>query len=215
MKNKLNVFLIVIVLISIVSTVLFYPHLPEMIPGHYNLHGEIDRYISKEIYSILSNLIIMGLGYMMMYIPTIDNEDNSCEKFNDCYGFIVLIIMIFFLVIHIFIMLSSLVFIIDVNRVVCFLLGLLFMGIGYCMNGVKPNYFIGVKTPWTLSNERVWDEANRLFGKVSVMCGWFMLLSSLAFRLKVVYVVILISIIIISVVPLVGSYIFYKNEVKK
>lgn len=212
MKNKSNMFLIFILLAMVISSMVLYPILPDVMPSHYNINGEIDSVMGKQMYVVVSNLTMIILFVMMKYLPKIDPKKDNYKQFEKYYDFIVLGIMIFFLVVHMIIMISALGFNINVSRVICFMLGLLFVCLGYCCKETKLNYFVGVKTPWTLSDEDVWNKTNKLFGVLISISGILIIFANLIFSLRMVFVIMMIAISVVTIIPLIGSYVFYKNK---
>ena len=145
---------ILIALIPFIYLAFIWSNLPETVPMHWNGKGEIDRYGSKnELWLMV--LMLSGLGYFLfLIIPKIDPK-GKLSKMGNKLDNIRLMMALFMSALSMFIIYS-------VQQTeskptfVFALIGLLFAGLGNYFKTIKPNYFIGIKTPWTLENEEVW-----------------------------------------------------------
>ncbi len=212
MKKHLIPF--IIILASIVMSVVAYPHLPAEIPTHWGLDGEVNRYSGK-LFALSMIPLILTLVYgMMVFLPKIDPKKENYTKFMDSYRIIIYSIMAFTLVVQAITILIPLGYDININVVIPVLIGLLFIILGNYMQRAKQNFFLGVKTPWTLSNEVVWTKTHRLASRLFVLSGiCFVVVGFLpnAWMLPVM----ILSIILASIVPIVASYLYYREEMKK
>jgi uncharacterized membrane protein len=91
------------------------------------------------------------------------------------------------------------------------LLGLLFIFLGNYFKTIKPNYFIGIKTPWTLENESIWKETHSLAGKMWFIGGFIIVLGSLILPKETNFTLFTITVVVISLVPVVYSYLLYRR----
>jgi len=183
--------------------------LPEKVPMHVQLNGEIDRWGNKTEL-IFMIFMLTGLTYIIfLFLPKIDPKQkiqNMGKKFDSLR----LILTLFMAVLAIYILYS--IQNINTKPTLIFpLVGLLFAFIGNYMKTLKPNYFIGIKTPWTLENEEVWKKTHVLGGKL-----WFIggLLMTLTFLLepKLQFYTFMSITIVISVIPIVYSYLEFKKQ---
>lgn len=175
-KLKKNKWVIIIVVLSILGTALIYPYLPEQVPAHWNLQGEIDRYQAKSSVFKMA-LLPLGLYLLMMYLPMIDPKKGSYEKHKNAYNLVQILVVLLLTVLHWISMLVALDFDIDVGFVVRILVGLMFIVIGNYSSQIRQNYFFGIKTPWTLANEQVWRKTQRIGGYSFIIMGAMMILS--------------------------------------
>ena len=210
---KREIPLIVIVIAAFLISIYFYPMLPEKVPTHWNFKGEIDGYSGK-----LSGSLIMPITNLIMYIlfiflPALDPKKNNYKLFESTYIYFRYLFHIFFFAMHIMIIAASLGYIVNTTRLVFFGISLLFMLMGNVMGRVKHNYFVGIKTPWTLASEEVWKKTHRLAALLWTAGGLIgIILSLLNINLGLLFVIILI---LPSIIPLVYSYIIYKRLIKE
>lgn len=93
-------------------------------------------------------------------------------------------------------------------------IGILFIILGNYFKTIKPNYFIGVRTPWTLENEVTWKETHKLAGQLWFWGGLLIVFFSLLFNTKTSFILSLTITIILIIVPLFYSYLLYRRNIK-
>jgi uncharacterized membrane protein len=101
------------------------------------------------------------------------------------------------------------------TRIIFGLLGLLFIFLGYFFQSIKPNYFIGIRTPWTLESEEVWVSTHRWSGKIWVVGGMLIVLSAFITREKIALAVFAGVIVVLALVPLFYSFVKFKELEKE
>lgn len=203
---------IIIALLPFVYLAFIWNNLPEKVPMHWNGSGEIDRWGSKKelIFTIFT---MSGIGYFLfLLLPAIDPKGNL-KKMGNKFNQIRFYLALFMSAIAIFIIYSTqqseskptLIFV---------LIGLLFAVLGNYFKTVKPNYFVGIRTPWTLENEEVWKKTHQFGGKLWFVGGLLIVLLSLLVKESYVAFLFLGITAIICIVPIVYSYLEFK-KVKK
>jgi uncharacterized membrane protein len=165
-----------------------YPSLPDRIAVHWGVSGEADGYGSKFMGLFMLPLVTLLLLPMMHLLPRIDPA-KGIEKFQEGYDWFVFGFVAFMSTIHELGILWNLGHRFDMTRIITPAIGALFFGIGYLMDKIKFNWFVGIRTPWTLSNEEVWEKTHRIGGKVFKACG---LLAVLGILFEGVYALVLI-----------------------
>jgi len=158
---KQNKWIILLVALSIIGTALLYPYLPEQVPAHWNIRGEVDRYQDKPWVFFMA-LLPLVLYLLMIYLPKIDPKKASYEMHKKPYRIIQLLIVIVFILLHWASMVAALGSTIDIGVIVRLIVGVLFIIMGNYMSQIRQNYFLGIKTPWTLHNEQVWKKTHRV-----------------------------------------------------
>jgi len=199
---------ITIALLPFLYLAYIWNQLPTKIPMHWNIHGEIDRWGNKQELIFLIFMLTGFIYVILLVVPKIDPKQrlqNMGKKLNQFR----LILTCFMSVLAIYILFSikmqskspDLIFPI---------LGLLFSFLGNYFKTIKPNYFIGIRTPWTLENEEVWKKTHKLGGTL-----WFVggLLMTLTFFLegKAQFYTFMIITAVITIIPVAYSYIEFKK----
>ena len=202
-----------LVLLSFILSIYFYPQVPEQMATHWNSQGEVDGYMSKLWGLFFMPLMITGLVIMFLVIPRIDPGKENIAKFRKYYdGFIVLFIL-FMVAVHLQILLWNTGIKISPNAVLPAGIGLLFYYTGILTENAERNWFIGIRTPWTLSSERVWKRTNRLGGKLFRIAGIATIFG--AFFPELAMYFILVPVIFVAGFTVVYSYVEYQKELKE
>ena len=162
---------IVVVAATIIVSVIAYPRLPDRVPTHWNLHGQIDGYGSKLVATAVLPLILLGLWGFLRVLPKLDPHAANYAKFEGTYDLVVNCALTVLALVH-FVMLSEVFGIpIPIMRLLPAAVGALLIVVGNALPRVRPNWWFGIRTPWTLSNDRVWERTHRVTGYVFVALG--------------------------------------------
>lgn len=184
--------------------------LPELVPIHWNLEGEIDNWGSK--YTLIGLVFLMPiLTYIiMLVVPNIDPK-KRIEAMGGKYDQFKFILVAFMSVLSIFIVYISKNQKLSSPGIIFVLVGILYIFLGNYFKVLKQNYFIGIKTPWTLENEEVWKLTHLLAGKMWVIGGLAVVILSLIVPEDINFYIFLSITAVISIVPIVYSYLIYKK----
>ena len=160
---------IIIALIPFAYLAYIWTDLPQTLPMHYDIHGNVDRY-GKKSELILLTSILSGLGYFLfLIIPNIDPK-MKIKEMESKYNSIRLVTSVFLTFLTLFILYSSNSS--SMNPKVLFaIVGLFIAFLGNYFKTIKPNYFIGIRTPWTLENETVWKKTHLISGNIWFVSG--------------------------------------------
>ena len=201
---------IILMVLPFIYLAYIWNTLPETVPTHWNASGEIDGYGSKNTLLIIPFMLPVLVYIIMTIAPKIDPKNKIAimgKKYEQLKFFLVL----FMSVLALFIIYSSKTQSFSSPNIIYILLGLLFAGLGNFMKTVKPNYFIGIKTPWTLENETVWKKTHLLGGKIWFVGGLLIVCMSLIFKAQTAATLFVIIAVLITIIPLVHSYIEFKK----
>lgn len=205
--------IILIILGSLVVGLFVYPHLPERVPSHWNIKGEVDAYSSRLWGAFGIPLLNAGIYIMMALLPLIDPRRQNYQKFAGAYRMLKAVLAIFLAGLYALVVVSSLGCQIPVGNAVIGGIGILFIVIGNYMGQFRHNYFVGIKTPWTLANEQVWQKTHRLGGRLWVLSG-FLGLAAAVFSGTFGAVILGVSLGVAVVVPMVYSYLEFRRVQK-
>jgi uncharacterized membrane protein len=173
---KINKWLIIVILLSAIGTIFVYQQLPNMVPGHWNLSGEVDQYNNKE-FVFITALLPLGLYILMVFLPKLDPKKAAYLKHEKAYDIVQTSIVIFLIATHWLTIAIALGYDVNIGRVIKIGLGVLFVVMGNYMSQIRHNYFFGIKNPWTLASEEVWTKTHRLGGYSFVLSGGIAFLS--------------------------------------
>jgi uncharacterized membrane protein len=202
-----------LVLLSYLLSIYFYPQMPEQMATHWDLRGEADGYMSKLWGLFFTPVVITVLTIIFLAIPRIDPKKENIEKFRKYYDRFIIIFILFMLVVHVQILLWNIGIQISPNALFPVGVGLLFYYIGILMEKAERNWFIGIRTPWTLSSDRVWRKTHRLGGKLFKIAGIVSILGVLSQELAIYFVI--IPALFVAGFTIVYSYLEYQKEIKE
>jgi uncharacterized membrane protein len=160
-----------IVITAVVATLAVYPRLPDHVPTHWNLHGDVDGWSSRLWGAWLMPLVLAMLVVVFRILPFIDPRRENYAKFAGVYDGMVLLIMLSILGLHLLVLAAALGKSVSVLHLMPLVIGLLLVGLGVILPRTRSNWFIGIRTPWTMSSDRVWERTHRLGGYLMVIAG--------------------------------------------
>ncbi len=212
--RKMIVSVLVLLLVTTLAGVLHWNGLPDPMASHWGINDQVNGTVSKFWGVFLMPLISLGLFLLFLLIPTIDPLKANIAKFRGAFNLFITVMTLFLMYVQGLTLAWNLGFThFKMSESLLPAVGLLFILIGFMIRNAKRNFFIGIRTPWTLSSDKVWDETHRVgswlfmgsgvlaiigsfFGGVTAFCFLFMpLIGSIIFL--VIY-----------------SYALYQREIK-
>jgi uncharacterized membrane protein len=206
----LNPFLLGIILLSLAAGAVLYKYLPERVPIHWNVYGEVDRYGGRFMGAFGLPLTTLATYLLMVLVPRIDPKRSNYTKFSGAYSALMAVFVAFMLTMHIAILLFTFGYNINIGVVVQIGVGLVFLIIGNYMTRFRHNYFIGIKTPWTLANETVWRKTHRLGGIMFVIAGLLIIVSVVTWP-ELRFIITITAALGVSLIPMVYSYLLFRK----
>lgn len=208
-SNRIVIVVCALVLVFFILAGAFYPFMPEPMASHWNAEGEADGTMSKFWGLFLMPLIVLGISALLLAVPKIDPLKANIQKFKSYYYGFIVAFLIYFLYIYLLTLLWNLGLRFNFSLAIMPSIGILLFIVGILISKAKRNFFIGIRTPWTLSSDEVWDRTHRLGGKLFKIAGVIVLL--LSFLPAAVEYVMLVLIIGITVSLIVYSYVVYQR----
>jgi uncharacterized membrane protein len=169
----------VIIGATIVASLIVYPRLPARVPLHWGVRGEVDRWGSplESVVFLPAAMIVVWL--LLRFLPRIDARRMSYEKFADTYDLVVSSLLALFAVMQGAMLATALGWPIPMTRLAPALVGVLLIVLGSALPRARPNWWFGIRTPWTLSNDRVWMQTHRIGGHLMLAAGAITLIAAL------------------------------------
>ena len=205
--------LIAIVIAPFIYLAYIWNNLPDTVPLHWNIEGEIDNYGDKSEL-ILSPILLPLLVYIIFTIVPMIDPKGKINQMGKKYFSLKMAMTIFMSVLAMVIIYAVKNETLYNPNYIVLLIGVLFVILGNYFKTLRANYFIGIKTPWTLENETVWKETHKLAGKIWFIGGFIIIISSLLLDQKTNFSVFIGITIIISLVPVIYSFFKYKSLTK-
>lgn len=196
-----------IVAVAALAAVL-WPQLPDPMPSHWNAAGEVDDTMAKLPGTLLLVALPVFIVIVFRLIPAISPKGFRTDQFMGVVNFLQFVTVLFTAVVSVVVFLAAIGKDIDMPLIVISGTGLLLIAIGNQLGKVRKNFFIGIRTPWTLASDEVWARTHRLGGWMMVLAGAVMLVGGL-FGLDPVYTV--LPVVVLVLVPVVYSYFAYRQ----
>lgn len=200
------------ILTSLIVSVVLYPNLPKQMPIHWGPGGQPDNFGSRLTGAFMAPLLSAGVYLLMLVLPRIDPRQNNIRRFGDTYRLIRTGIVIFLVFVHFLTLNAVMRAGMTLNTTLMIAaVGLFLAVVGNYLPRTRSNWFLGVRTPWTLSSERVWKKTHRLAGRLFVVGG--ILLAAVGFLLPGSLVWVLLGVVVImALVPVMYSYFIFREE---
>ena len=213
MKRIQNNPIMLIILIVVCAVAVYaYVKLPAdgQYPVHWSFSGQPDRYGSK-VEAVSMGPVVSVLIYVLaVVLPGIDPKRRNYERFKNEYILLMQVIMGFLAAVYIISIMAAFGRQVNITLWVNAMLGVLFMVLGNYMSRIKQSWFVGIKTPWTLSSEKVWDKTHRFGGRMFVILGLIFVINAfVGFITNVAVFLVLLFGLALS--PIVYSYILYRR----
>jgi len=210
--RKSEVTALVIILTPIIISIYSYPLMPETIASHWNVQGEADAHMSKFWGLFFLPFFSIGLLLLFILIPKIDPLKANVEKFRKYYdGFVVLAVGFFFYL-HLLTVFWNVGIRFGMIQFLQPAFAILFYYCGILIENAKMNWFIGIRTPWTLSNEKVWEKTHRTGGKLFKIAGVITLFGVFFPGYAIFFI--LLPVILVAFYSTAYSYLQYQRQLR-
>ncbi|MDC1068991.1 SdpI family protein [Candidatus Kapabacteria bacterium] len=211
MNIKKELPLILIVLLPFIYLGYIWGQLPDKIPLHWDLNGEIDRYGDKMELILIPILLPLLIYIIFLMIPKVDPKNKLNQMGNKLQSIKILVTTIMS-ILALFIINSSKNQSLANPNYIVLIIGILYLVLGNYFKTIRANYFIGIRTPWTLENETVWKKTHSLGGKLCFTGGLIVVITSLILENQTNFIVFMIITAIISITPIIYSYLIFKKQ---
>lgn len=202
---------LVIAALALVATWLAWDKLPPHMATHWDASGHINGYSSRAFGALLAPAMMIGLTLLFQVLPALDPRRANYAKFADTYWVIANAVILFLGIVHLMVLAYGLGYGVSMTRVLPLGLGVLFIALGNVLPRVEPNWFVGIRTPWTLSSDTVWRKTHRTGGFVFLLGGCALLIEGIT-PLGNVLPVMIGTIFVTALTPVVQSYLLWKGE---
>jgi uncharacterized membrane protein len=189
-----------------------YPSLPQQIPTHWNIKGEIDGYGNKDWALFLLPAMLVPLTLLFYFLPALSPKHFEVDSFRSTYLYIMVLVTALFVYLHGIILYAvwkstQNAGTFDLTRPLIAGIFLFFALLGNVMGKIRKNFYIGIRVPWTLASDRVWNDTHRLAAWVMVSSGLFGFVLTVSGLSLILALVVCIGSMFI---PMVYSFFHYK-----
>ena len=207
-----TIIVLLMILGATLAGLLLWNRLPEQMASHWNVNDQVDGYMSKFWGMFLMPVITLGMFLLFILIPNIDPLKANIAKFRDTFNLFITFITGFMVYVHALTLLWNLGYTnLGIGKAMLPAMGLLFIVIGSLLRKAKRNWFIGIRTPWTLSSDRVWDETHRL-GSILFMISGVLAVIGGFFGGMIAFWMLFVPLIGSTIFMVIYSYVLYQKE---
>ena len=198
----------VLALVATALSIAFYQRLPDPVPTHFNVEGTPNGFTAKPFGAFILPFLIAAVGLVLSVLPAISPRGYTLESFRRVFEIVSITIISVLFILGVVALLQALGWRPPLNRVLLPLLGVILIVVGNFMGKLRRNFFIGIRTPWTLADEEVWFRTHRFGGPLFVIAG-VVLMAGAFFDAG--NALLLPVIIIAALIPVVYSYVVYRR----
>jgi immunity protein, SdpI family len=211
---KTEIIPLLLIVLTMFLSVYFYDNWPDTIASHWNFKGEVDGY-SNKIFMVWLFPFMMSLLYaLFLALPYIDPKKKNYKGFSSFYHFFKILIMSVLFLTFLGVGLFNLNYNINITLLTTVSIGSFMIIIGSFLKDIKPNWFMGIKNPWTLSSDKVWKKTHILggyffmiFGVIIIACNFLPEILSI--------ILFIIGMLLIIIGTTIYSFFIYSKEKKK
>jgi len=208
------VIVLVLLIASALAGVLLWNRLPDPMASHWDINDQVNGTMPKLWGVFLTPLISLGMFLLFLLIPAIDPLKANIVKFRGTFNLFIAFMVLFLVYVQGLTLAWNLGFThFKMSTSLMPALGLLFILVGFMIRKAKRNFFIGIRTPWTLSNDKVWGETHRVGSWLFVGSGILAILGSF-FRGMIAFWFLFIPLIGSAIFLVIYSYLLYQREMK-
>ncbi len=205
---------IILIVAAWIFAFYFYAHFPAQVVTHWGFDGQPNGYMGKAAGAFAIPALLAGMYALLLGLPWLDPKSDRYAEFSGIYHFFKTAIIFVLFAVYIASGFYNLGYAVNINVIVPLLVGLLMIVLGNFMGKIKRNWFVGVRTPWTLSSENVWNKTNRFGGFMLVLFGIVLIISPLLSK-PLAITLFVSGILLITIGTLVYSFVIYKQEQNK
>ena len=209
MKIRTSVYIqIGLLLISIILSIYYNGKLPETVPTHWNIHNQVDQYGSKLMPVLLGPCMLLFSLLLTVALPKLSPKQYEIDKFESTFAYAMVLVGGLMFFISFCILKATDGVKMDFGSWFMAAMFIFFALLGNVLGKVRQNFYMGIKTPWTLASPQVWDATHRMAGKLWFFGGILGAIVSIA-GVPMGYTI--AYMMIISLFPVVQSYFIYKK----
>jgi uncharacterized membrane protein len=209
-----TIIVLILIAAATIAGLAFWNQFPDPMASHWNVNDQVDGYMPKFWGVFMMPLINLGLFLLFLVIPLIDPLKANIAKFRGVFNVFIAFIIGYMTYVHALTLLWNLGYTdFGIGNAMLPAIGLLFIVVGFLIRKSKRNWFIGIRTPWTLSSDRVWDETHRIGGILFMISGVVAVVGGF-FGGMVAFWSLLIPVLVSVLFLVIYSYVLYQRETK-
>ena len=202
----------VIIVLPMLVGLLLWDKLPERVPYHWGINGEVDGWASKPTAVFLLPALLLVMQWFCILCTGLEPKAKNVTT-TKMFGIVLWIIPVLNLFLHVMVWLAAFGRQVNMEVMMPLFMGVLFVVMGNYLPKCKQSYTMGIKLPWTLNDEGNWNATHRLAGKLWVAGGLLTMLCALLPG-AAAFIVMMSILVVMCAVPTVYSYRYYKKHKK-
>jgi uncharacterized membrane protein len=212
MSTRTTIFAtIFLIAFALAFSIFVYDRLPEQMASHWNTANQVDDYMSRFWGAFLMPTVAVGMLAFFLVIPNIDPLKANIAKFRNYFNTFITLMALFLIYMHILTMLWNLGFDqFNMGAAMLPAVGLIFIFAGIMVRQAKRNFFIGIRTPWTLSSDHVWKKTHQIGSVLFIASGILALFGAIFADYAIWFV--LVPVLVTTLFLIVYSYVLYQQE---
>jgi uncharacterized membrane protein len=210
MKKFSLIFPLIIIAVSFLVGIYLSPRLPYLMASHWGINGEVNGYTSKNFGIYFMPVLSIFLYFLFRFLPKIDPYKRNFSEFQNYYDTFICVIFAFFFYIYFLTLFWNLGYRFNMVQLMSPALAVIFYYAGVLTQNAHQNWFVGIRTPWTLSNKVVWQKTHQLGGKLFKFTALLSLFGTILPQLAIYLVI--IPVIFTTIIVFVYSYLEYQKE---
>jgi uncharacterized membrane protein len=209
-----DLLVLILVVLPLIYLLKIYPSLPQIVPTHFGLNGKPNGFSDKHLIIWIiafTSLLSAGSYLLIKHLPRFDPKKTAALSSGNTQKIAIAVVAMLSATM-IFILYSSLHGNLTFSRLFNPLMGIFFAVVGNLMYNIKPNYFVGIRIPWTLENENNWRATHHMAGKLWFIGGIFITVFTIFLPIQTGEYFFVGCTLILAFVPIVYSFIYFKNN---
>ena len=206
----IRIAVVLVLVLTAAVTLTAYPVMPDAVASHWNAASDMNGTLPKFWGLILIPLLMGIFCALLAILPAIDPLRDNYRKFQDYYDGFILVFVMFFFLIQMEIILWELGVRISPNLIMPVMMGILFIYTGFLLEHAEPNWFVGIRTPWTMSSVSVWKKTHAVGAKLFKLAGVVSMIGILAGTWA--WLFILVPAMAVAIATVVYSYDAFRKE---
>ncbi|HUB90085.1 MAG TPA: SdpI family protein [Dyella sp.] len=195
-------------LILLAAFVWLYPHMPARVPTHWNAQGRVNGYMSPLGAVATPMIVIAILAAITLLLPAISPRSYEITPFVSVFVLVMLAVQIFVLISALALLLNATGHAVRMPLICMLGTGVLWMVVGNYMGKLRKNFFIGIRTPWTLASDAAWERTHRMGGWLFMLAGAVVIAIALAGAPMLLMVGMMLC---AALIPAIYSYALYRR----
>jgi uncharacterized membrane protein len=205
---------IILIAIAVIAGIVLWNQLPDQMASHWNANDQVDGTMSKFWGVFMMPLVTLGMMVLFLVVPNIDPLKANIAQFRETFNVFIVLIIAFMLYIHGLTLAWSLGFTnFKMSAAMLPFMGVLFIAIGFLLRKAKRNFFIGIRTPWTLSSDTVWNKTHQLGATLFMASGALAIIGGF-FGGMIAFWFLFVPLMGSTLFLVIYSYVLYRRETK-